>query len=335
MRVILTDTPGSNHAEGVRGAILYGYNATEDKTKYPDIDISKDIVVIDTIFSTAVEMAKHDPDVVAIVRSMTGIKHCIEPAKQVYPDVLAFMPLGNNVFAQTTVFSDPHPPIIVTCGCGDDELRNNTTWGNGLEFWDTDWTWFGGPDAASFANGWITGKMLRIYDELKKQFGSQITWWHARYLMREFAWRTEPNRPKDKFGHPVKWHIMNGYGRPNIDESLRHADKIIIPADPYLAVIKLGSVGKINLTPYGAVKLNFEPVENATHYNLKRNGQVIADIKAGPLLEFTDILTHYGTYIYTYCALNDREYTVDSNPIGVSYQAGNQPRIIAYANTTD
>lgn len=330
MRIIVNDYPGTEHADGVRTAIIYGYNATYDKNSYPDVDMSSEVAVVSGAFQDVVNYAKTDKNIIAIARSMSGIKYCIESAKLVYPRVQSFIPMGSNVYYEMTIFTDQEPPLIATCGCGDDENRNNTAWGNGLEFWDTDWCWEGGTDASSYANGWVCGKIWRIYDELRKIYGNNATWWWARWLAREYAWRTESNRPKDESGNPVKWCKENGYGHINLDESLRHL-QLTPPTDPYMGQIKLGPVGKINGTPYGAVKIVLQPVENAQTYVIKKNGVKLTEIKASQPLQYSDILTTYGTYYYTYYATGIYENSLESNPIKVIYGKGNQPIIITIA----
>jgi len=329
MRVIVNDIPGTEHAEGVRVAILYGYNALENKGKYPDIDISNDVVVMGGSWDNAVDYAKTDPNIVAIARSTSGIKYFINKAKEVYPRVQGFVPMGSNVYYEMKIFTDPEPPIIVTCGCGDDENRNNTAWGNGLEFWEMDWTWFGGPDASSFSNGWITGKMLRLYDELKK-INPHATWWHARALLREFCWREEENRPKDADGNPVQWCKENGYGHPNLDLALDSMLTFVPEPDPYLPEVTLGNVGKAHGIPLGAVTIKLDPVENAVLYVILKNGQFLTKIKAGNILEYTDILDVYGNYYYSYYAEGSEGQTSESNRIRVIYAKGYHPRIISY-----
>jgi hypothetical protein len=330
MRVIVSDTPGTEHAEGVRVAVIYGYNALENKSQYPDIDISTDVVVMGGGWDGAVNYAKTDHNVVAIARSTSGIRYFIDSAKTVYPRVQGFVPMGSNVYYEMKIFTDPEPPIIVTCGCGDDENRNNTAYGNGLEFWEMDWSWFGGPDASSFSNGWITGKMLRLYDELKKIYGEQTTWWHARSLLRETCWREESNRPVDENGNPVKWCKENGYGHPNLDAALDNIHTFVPILDPYLPLVELGKIGKVSGIPYGAVKIKIEPVANAVQYNILKDGNIVKMIKAGEALEYTDVLTGYGTYYYSYYVIGSYEQTVESNRIKVLYNKGNHPSIIYF-----
>jgi hypothetical protein len=327
MRIIVNDYPGTEHADGVRQAIIYGYNATYDKNSYPDVDMSSEVAVVSGAFQDVVNYAKTDKNIIAIARSMSGIKYCIESAKLVYPRVQSFIPMGSNVYYEMKIFTDPEPPLIATCGCGDDENRNNTAYGNGLEFWDTDWCWEGGTDASSYANGWVCGKIWRIYDELRKIYGNNATWWWARWLAREFAWREESNRPKDEFGNPVKWCKENGYGHINLDESLRHM-QLTPPIDPYMALVELGPIGKVTGTPMGAVKIKLEPVKNAIQYNIIKNGSILKMIKAGEPLEYTDVLTIYGTYYYSYYAVGATGQTVESSKIRVLYTKGNHPSII-------
>lgn len=319
MRIIVNDSPGTEHAEGVKQAVIYGYNAFDDKQKYPDIDITDQVMVMSGAFSQIVDYAKVNVNVIGIVRSTSGIRSFIDSAKEVYPRVQSFVPMGSNNFYDIKLFTDPDPPVIVTCGCGDDEIRNNTAYGNGLEFWDTDWQWVGGSDASSFANGWIAGKMLRIYDEIKKK-DLKLTWWNARHLMRLGCWRIEPNRQTSP------WDFYNGYGRPNLDEALRLFPITSHIDDPYIE--KLGEIGKIMGIPIGAIKLYIDPVKNAIQYNILKNGEIIKQIKSGHELMFIDLLEMYGIYTYKYYAIGANGQTLDSNTIIVSYKKGNQPTMI-------
>jgi hypothetical protein len=52
-------------------------------------------------------------------------------------------------------------------------------------------------------------------------------------------------------------------------------------------------------------------------------------IKAGETLEYTDVLTVYGTYYYSYYAIGSSGQTVESNKIRVSYNKGNHPTVIS------
>lgn len=322
IRVIVNDVPGTEHATGVASAIIYGYNGLEDKQKYPNIDISDQIAIRPGSFDQTVEFAKGNSDIIAIVRSTSGIKYMVDAAKTVYPRVQSFVPMGSNSFYDMKLFTDPNPPVIVTCGCGDDENRNNTGYGNGLEFWDTDWQWAGGPDASSYANGWIAGKMLRLYDELKKLANTGQTWWDARFLLRTGCWRIEPNRTT------YEWDFFNGFGRPNLDQALSLIDNIFIPPDPYYTDVTLGDIGKLSGVPLGSVKIFIEPVKNAIEYSIVRNGEVIRKFKSGQELSFIDNLELYGTYVYSYFATGLLGDTVNSNKISVIYQKGYHPRIL-------
>jgi hypothetical protein len=51
-------------------------------------------------------------------------------------------------------------------------------------------------------------------------------------------------------------------------------------------------------------------------------------IKAGEPLEYTDVLTIYGTYYYSYYAVGATGQTVESSKIRVLYTKGNHPSII-------
>ena len=125
------------------------------------------------------------------------------------------------MFAEVFVFQTNEPPVIITSGAGDEELRNNTSYGKGLEFWDQDLnTPTPAEDQSSFSNGYVLGKLLKIKDTLN------CTWWEARYRARITADRTEPNRVTSS------WDLRNGYGKINVDAAIAYTG--LVPSDPYV-----------------------------------------------------------------------------------------------------
>lgn len=210
IRIIIWDTPGSVHANGIIQAINSGYGS----------DISAQIEVLS---SGAFDRAASDSNIIAILRSYTGVSGYVSSAQNVYPRVLTFFPMGSNTFELLTVFQNEEPPVIVTSGAGDYEEKNNTGYGNGLEFWDRDNNWNDGGDESSYSNGYVLGKLLKIKDTLN------CSWWVARYIARMTADRTESNRQN------WLWDLRNGYGKINVDKAIAY--KGFIPDDPYLPVV--------------------------------------------------------------------------------------------------
>ena len=218
IRVIISDE-NEDHAECVKASILLGYGS----------DISEQITIIPT-WQGAVASAQNNPDIIALIRCTGGVQNCINDAKNLYPRVQTFFPLGGtqNVFADGNVFTDQDTPVIVTCGAGDDELRNNTSFGNGLEFWDGDLINENLPqngtqrndDASSDSTGIILGNLLKIKDTLN------CIWWEARYRARMTSDRNEPNRLT------IIWDYHNGYGKPNVTAAIAFVG--LIPPDPYV-----------------------------------------------------------------------------------------------------
>jgi len=139
MRILIADIPNTQHALDVKQSIIDGYGS----------DISSDIQIVSSNLQTTINAIEEDT--VMIVHSYTGIVSKVNMSQEVYPNVLVFMPLGSNTFTQLNLFEETDPPVIVTCGAGDFEERNNTGYGNGLEFWDEDLIWNDGDEQKSLA----------------------------------------------------------------------------------------------------------------------------------------------------------------------------------------
>jgi len=222
-RIIISDDTGTAGSPGAHGlaiqaAIVAGYGS----------DIADQISII-TPYSAAKQFAAENESVIALIRSYAGVAGYVGEAVSLYPRVQFFFPLGSNTFEQLNVFTKEEPPVICVSGAGDLELRNNTAYGNGLEFWDYDLTDDNIPngDQSSYSNGVILGKLLKIKDELN------CTWWEARYRARMSANRNESNRATNN------WDLHNGYGRIDVYKSVSY--KGLIPADPYKPIISVGN----------------------------------------------------------------------------------------------
>jgi hypothetical protein len=210
IRIIVCDEFGE-HGPKIKESISAGYGS--------DLSCQIDIVAN---WGQAFHDAQCNSNILAVIRCTAGIENYISYAKQLYPGVQMFFPLGSNNFEQLKIFANSEPPVIVSAGAGDEEQRNNTAYGNGLEFWDRDFVQTSQPssDESSFSTGIILGKLLFIKDALK------CNWWKARYRARITAERNEINRSTSP------WDLRNGYGRINALNAVNYSGDI--PADPYI-----------------------------------------------------------------------------------------------------
>lgn len=242
MRILIADNPESSHALDVKQSIIDGYGS----------DISEEIEIISSDLQTTINAATEDT--VMVVHSYTGVESKVNMSQAVYPDILVFMPLGSNTFEELNLFDEIEPPVIVTCGAGDFEERNNTGYGNGLEFWDEDLIWNDGDDQSSFSNGKIAGKLLKIKDTLN------CDWWTARYLARLTSDRNEPNRETEP------WDLRNGYGKINVQAAIE-AFGTEIPDDPYI----FGEAGDSSFIVFAdKITFSWDEVANAEGYKVYR-----------------------------------------------------------------
>lgn len=224
-RILIVDSD-AGHAATIKAAIVAGYGS----------DINSDIEVVST-WNGAVLAAGLDTDVVAIVRSASGVASAVTAAAGLYPRVLCFFPMGSNTFQDMGIFTVNEPPVIVTSGAGDAENQNNTAYGKGLEFWDTDLDTSTIADMSSYSNGYICGKLLKIKDTLESD------WWEARYRARLTAARTEANRLTSM------WDLRNGYGKIDVTGAVLYEG--LIPADPYLDETRIKGLSVTIPTRYG------------------------------------------------------------------------------------
>jgi hypothetical protein len=246
VRILIVDND-SVHANACKFAINSGYGS----------DISANIAIVADL-ATAISIATSNTDVVAILRSYTGVAAAVSLLAPLYPRVLGFFPMGSNTYEELSIFTEQEPPVIVTTGAGDTENQNNTAWGNGLEFWDNDLTDVDPADLSSYSNAVILGKLLRIKDNL------ECDWWEARYRARTTALQTEDTR------FNKGWDIRNGYGKIVEWNALHY--KGVIPLDPYLITYTeeeiLQAFEDIDtfITPYfdnTNIRIGFEDTGNA------------------------------------------------------------------------
>lgn len=181
--------------------------------EYPGLSASSQI--IPGQIDDAIMYAEGNPDVVAIIRSTVGLSWDIGKIAYLDERFGVFYPLGSNeIGVEITSPSFLYPRVIVS-GAGDEELQNNTAYGDGLCFWDWDTVFDTAPDASSFSNARILGKMLKVKDEVG------CSWWEANWRCRVTADRVEPNRPSNTF-----WHKLNGFGRINTDAAIAYTGDI-------------------------------------------------------------------------------------------------------------
>jgi len=288
IRVIVWDSPDSPHSNAVMKAVVHGYGLEKDITANV-ITENKWDVIEEMITSSG-------SSVECLIRPVEGfgLKDILR-AQKYYPEVQFFHALHNNVFARVYKFEETEPPVVCVVGAGDAEYRNNTSWGNGLEVWDADWDWNMGNDQASFSLGFITGRMLRLKDELNLKYVDSIGWWTTRFIMRQGCLREEPNRLT------CPWDERNGYGRISWETSLNISDEFIydIPSDPYER--ELGEVGGMTCTLFGNVQIVADEIDMAHLYVFYKNGVEIITTKKRIIEDF---LKKEGIYIYTYRGLD-------------------------------
>jgi len=213
LRVVINDDENTSHGQSVKESISIGYGS----------DISNQII-FKTSGAESLLYVLNNINIISVVQPTSMVEFFIDTAKTFYPRVQYTFPLGSNDFARLDVFADTNPPLITTCGAGDfldaSQDRNNTAYGNGLEFWDHDLSIDDTGDASSFSTGIIAGKLLKIKDYLK------CSWWEARYRARMTADKIEPNRATTPLD------IYNGYGKINVASAINYVG--IIQSDPYL-----------------------------------------------------------------------------------------------------
>lgn len=295
IRIIIADPASGSTQHGgiIKDSLTAGYGS----------DISDQIIFKDSL-EDAVSYATDNSDIIAIVRSYADLLYAMDMCKPLYPRVQTFYPLGSNSFIELSLPTSI--PFIVTCGAGDPgyEDKNNTGYGQGLEFWDRDNILSSGSDASSFANGYIIGKILKIKDTLG------CSWWEARYRARQTAQRNESNRTT------YLWDLHNGYGF--IDSSSAINTSMTIIDDPYI-VYYIGNIGSINLTSDGnkTIYIRYNLVDSATSYNVESFEDNIW--KSVSTTAYT--VANYGTYSFRYKASNSLTSTNYSSIYDIKLEA--------------
>jgi len=208
-RIIISDVD-VGHADAIKAAISVGYGSdiSADVTIYPD-DMGPSIAFAQSVGA------------IAVIHSYAGIENHIGDAQLAYAAIQCFMPLGSNTFEE--LFNLSSIPVIVPSGAGD--TRNDTGYGQGLEFWDDDNDGNPATDGSSYSNGMVLGKLLKIRDTLV------CTWWEARYRARQTA------------SNGGVWDKFNGYGKISVAAAIAFIGSI--PDDPYLALPGLDVIARL------------------------------------------------------------------------------------------
>ena len=188
-RVIISDLSLTGHPESVRDGILSGYG---DGLTQAEIEICDGGFVADIAHAQSV-------GAIAVVRSITDLNSCIATALLYQPTIQTFMAFISNTYQEEMIPATL--TNIVTVGAGLE--ANETAYGAGLEFWDEDLDLVE-PELSSFANGRVTGKMLKIKDALN------CAWNIARYHAQMTA------------GNLGIWDKYNGFGKIDVDAAIAY-----------------------------------------------------------------------------------------------------------------
>ena len=255
-RIIICDPDIYGHGLDMRTAFINAYILAggDEETIKADIEFYPSNAYVE-LYNEIINGSY--PDCEMILYSYAGIAGYVNYAKTLYRDygILTCMPLGSNLFAELPAFgtygasgTTPDPRVIITIGAGDEELKNNTAWGNGIEFWDWDITQTDPPssDQSSYSNGTIAGKLMYIKDYWTAQ-GEERDWWDVRWVARKTADRTESNRSADSTITSVTWCRYNGFGRINVANALT-GYTTPLKADPYLLSNTISSIAIQTIT---------------------------------------------------------------------------------------
>lgn len=166
----------------------------------------------------------------------------------------------------------------------------------------------------SYTTPYIAGKIAFIKDSVEHLLRRPCSWWEARYRARMTA------------SENGTYHVYNGYGRINVLKAIRYRGNI--PGDGH-STLKIGKV-RLERTAAGVV-LQFDLVQNATHYIIFNNGTPIDTITAASYLD-------YGVYPvsrtnsrvpnkYSYVALRDNLMSEESVPVVLPYYYYKKMRI--------
>lgn len=224
VRILIADPDQETHGVAIRDLVKTTFNVLNGQVMSWLPDLTDADFEFTTSFSSAVTYALANESVLAIIYGYAGWASCLTMAKEVYPRVQCFMPMGSNLQEEITGYSITDSAIITVCGAGTES--NIGGYGNGIEFWDDG----GGSPLSlqSYACGVICGKLLFL--KLQKS----LTWWVTRWKCRAKSDKTETNRVWNL------WDKYNGYGQiPTlIGEFIKtyviDSYRGIIPLDPYI-----------------------------------------------------------------------------------------------------
>lgn len=250
MRIWISDaTSGGTHGDLIKSAISTGYGS--------DISAQINLVKAATYSTDQVKadmLLAYNAGYELFVQSGFGGNNFINEAKLYYPKMLCTSPNGTNTHQSNGSYSIPELQIIV--GGGDSANEN----GYPIEFFDNDPTG-SDPDASSFANGLIAGKLLKIKDS------RNCSWFEAVQCARATASLAD------------SYSNENGYGIINVTNAINYTGTIQLSAGT-LTAQKLGNVVTLTLTKINnalnyeiqAEKLNLTPqIENFGTTSLTAN----------------------------------------------------------------
>lgn len=284
MKVIIYSL-GEEHDNDVKTSFIRGYQS--NGARFTDnIDIMS-FVNLDDAMSYAT-----NNNYQYVIYSNYGLSSLTGIINNYYPNVICFIPAGNNshikVFNQSIL--DNNISAVVT-GCVD-VTQNNVT-GYNVEFIDIDPV--SSNHLSSYSNGYIAGKMAYIKDWYN------CTDWEARNIARQTASRS--NNFTDE----------NGFGIINLNAAINTF--INIPKDE---IINLSDIGNMLVTrDKNQININVDAIENATKYKIYRNDELIYN---GSNNIFTDTITPTGEFNYKYKAYNSKEETSFSTPQKIVYR---------------
>lgn len=286
MQNVIIYSLGLEHDNDVKESFIRGYNA--NGARYGGhIDIISFTNLDNAMFHASTNNYQY------VIYSAVGLSSLTGTINNYYPNVICFIPTGNNshikVFNQSIL--DNNFSAVVT-GCANN-LGNNVT-GYNVEFIDKDP--ISSNHLSSYSNGYIAGKMAYIKDWYN------CSDWEARYIARQTASRSNNFTDEDGFGIINLNAAINTYVDIQQDQ-----------------ILNLNEVGNIEVTRNkNYININADRVENATNYKIYRNDELIYN---GSNNIYTDTITPTGEFIYKYKAYNSKEETNFSKSKKIVYRA--------------
>ncbi len=153
-KVLISGLSGfTPHETDVENAFLIGYKSYNGTDFTGQIDIHVD----NDAFSAIVYA--HQNGYQIVVRSYNGLTNSVNDSAKNYPDVLLFMPAGNNSFSYYCSFDIPNAAVVST-GAGIDTLATAYK----VEFFSIDP--ITDDNESSFSNGYIAGQISYLANYL-------------------------------------------------------------------------------------------------------------------------------------------------------------------------